>query len=58
MRLTGHGTITDLVIVLAIIIGVAIVITLIIRSLVYGATAIDMIAPAKQLIRSDPLLVS
>jgi hypothetical protein len=58
MKLTGHGTITDFLIVIAIMIGVAIFITFIIRSLVYGAPAVDMIAPAKQLIRSDPMMVS
>jgi hypothetical protein len=36
MRLTGHGTITDIVIVVAIMIGVAAVATFIVRALIYG----------------------
>ena len=39
MRLTGHGTITDLLIALAIMIGVALVATFIVRTLVYGEPA-------------------
>jgi hypothetical protein len=49
MRLTGHGTITDIVIVLAIMIGIAVVATLIVRALIYGELETDMIAPSKQL---------
>jgi hypothetical protein len=45
MRLTGHGTLTDLVIVLAIIIGVALVATFIVRSLVYGEPATAIAKP-------------
>jgi hypothetical protein len=36
MRLTGHGTITDIAIVVAIMIGVAAVATFIVRALIYG----------------------
>lgn len=39
MRLTGHGTITDLLIVIGIMVGVALVATFIVRSLVYGEPA-------------------
>jgi hypothetical protein len=47
MRLTGHGTITDLLIVIGIMVGVALVATFIVRSLVYGepATIAVVISP-------------
>jgi hypothetical protein len=48
MRLTGHGTITDIVIVVAIMIGVATVATFIVRALIYGEPATDIIALGKQ----------
>jgi hypothetical protein len=50
MRLTGHGTITDIVIVVAIMIGVAAVATFIVRALIYGEPAMDMTALGKQLV--------
>jgi hypothetical protein len=43
--LTGHGTITDVVIVLGIMIGVALVITFVVRSIVYSEHATGVIAP-------------
>ena len=45
MRLTGHGTITDIVIVLGIMIGTALVITFVVRSIVYSEHATGVIAP-------------
>lgn len=45
MRLTGHGTITDIVIVLGITIGAALVITFVVRSIVYSEHATGVIAP-------------
>jgi hypothetical protein len=39
MRLTGHGTIMDLLIVIGIMVGVALAATFIVRSLVYGEPA-------------------
>jgi hypothetical protein len=45
MRLTGHGTITDIVIVLGIMIGAALVITFVVRSIVYNEHATGVIAP-------------
>jgi hypothetical protein len=56
MRLTGHGTITDIVIVFAIMIGVAAVATFIVRALIYGEPATDIIVPTKQLISHQPFL--
>jgi hypothetical protein len=57
MRLTGHGTITDIVIVLAIMIAIGLVASFIIRVVVYGELAIDMIAPAEQVIYIDLYVV-
>jgi hypothetical protein len=47
MRLTGHGTITDLLIVIGIMVSVALVATFIVRSLIYGepATIAVVISP-------------
>ena len=45
MRLTGHGTITDIVIVLGIMIGVTLVITIVVRSILYSEHATGVIAP-------------
>ena len=45
MRLTGHGTLTDLLIVLGIMIGVGLVITFVVRSIVYSEHATGVIAP-------------
>jgi hypothetical protein len=45
LRLTGRGTITDTVIVLGIMVGVALVITLIVRSIVYTEHTTGVITP-------------
>jgi|GEM_PF-1120337 hypothetical protein len=45
MRLTGHGTITDIVIVLGILVGVALVIAFVVRSIAYSEHATGVIAP-------------
>jgi hypothetical protein len=47
MRLTGHGTITDLLIVIGIMVSVALVAAFIVRSLIYGepATIAVVISP-------------
>jgi hypothetical protein len=50
MRLTGRGTVTDIVIVVAIMVGVAVVATVIVRAFIFGEPTTDMIALAKQLI--------
>jgi hypothetical protein len=47
MRLTGRGTVTDIMIVLAIMVGVAVVATVIVRVFIFGEPTTDMIAPAK-----------
>ena len=50
MRLTGHGTVTDITIVVAIMVGIAVVATVIVRAFIFGEPTTGMIAPAKQLI--------
>ena len=47
IRLTGHGTITDIVIVVAIMIRVAVVTTVVVRALIYGEPEVELIATAK-----------
>jgi len=43
--LTGHGTVIDVVIVLGIMIGVALVVTFVVRSLLYHEHATGVVAP-------------
>jgi hypothetical protein len=59
MRLTGRGTVTDIVIVVAIMVGVAVVATVIVRAFIFGEPTTDMIALARQLISNQrPIFTS